>query len=159
MKRIVYLNGGKLAVCTPVGNNQIPIGTDPVTGETVWGTEQLTEDEAVARAMAKLPATATDITVLPESAIPASREHRELWAFNQDKTAVIVPAAAAAIKDAEQARQAEIDSTIAADSVIASIKAMSSAEYDAYWAANVTNAAQAIGVLKRVVRVLVRRVL
>jgi hypothetical protein len=76
MKRIVYMNDGKLAVCIPV------INTYPEP-------EQITEDEAVARAMAKLPATATDIRVLPESAIPASREHRSAWVYNADKSAVV----------------------------------------------------------------------
>lgn len=60
---------------------------------------------------------------------------------------------------AEKAVADEADAAIKQDAVIVSIKAMTQAEYDAWWAANVTNAAQAIGVLKRVVRVLCRRVL
>lgn len=81
MKRIVYMNGGALVVCTPV------INTNPEP-------ENITEDEAVERAMLKLPATATDIRVLAASAIPATREHRSLWQYNDDKTAVVVEAVA-----------------------------------------------------------------
>jgi len=34
---------------------------------------------------------------------------------------------------------------------------MSNAEFEAWWTANVTNAAQAIGVLKRVTRMVLRK--
>lgn len=61
--------------------------------------------------------------------------------------------------DPDVVRLTAIDDAIKQDSVIALIKGQTSAEYDAWWAANVTNAAQAIGVLKRVVRILCRRVL
>lgn len=60
---------------------------------------------------------------------------------------------------AEQVVKDEADAAIKQDAVIASIKAMAQAEYDVWWAANVTNAAQAIGVLKRVVRIVCRRLL
>lgn len=53
----------------------------------------------------------------------------------------------------------EAEAAIKQDAVIASIKSMTQDEYNTWWAANVTTAAQAIGVLKRVVRVLCRRVL
>lgn len=62
-------------------------------------------------------------------------------------------------QSAEEARQAAVDAAIAGDATIASLKAMTNAEFDTWWAANVTNAAQAIGVLKRVTRVVLRRVL
>lgn len=61
--------------------------------------------------------------------------------------------------DPEQVRQQAIDNAIASDATLSAIKAMTNAEYDTWWSANVTNATQAIAVLKRVVRVLVRRVL
>jgi hypothetical protein len=60
---------------------------------------------------------------------------------------------------AEAARLAAIDAAIRDDNVIAAIKAMTPAEYDAWWAANVTTNAQAISVLKRLVRIVVRRLL
>lgn len=63
------------------------------------------------------------------------------------------------ILNAESTRIQAIDTTISQDAIIAQIKAMTNAEYDAWWAANVTNAAQAIGVLKRVVRIICRRLL
>ncbi len=59
----------------------------------------------------------------------------------------------------EQVRGEEFDSAIRGDSQIAALKAMTNAEYSAWFDANVTNNAQAIGLLKRVVRVLIRRVL
>jgi len=102
MKRIVYMNGGVLCVVTPVVN-------------TLPEPEEITEDEAVARAMARLPAAATDIRVLPESVIPASREHRALWAYNADKTAVVVDAVAAAAANAEKARVAAIAAAVSGD--------------------------------------------
>jgi hypothetical protein len=60
---------------------------------------------------------------------------------------------------AEAARKSSIESAIASDTTVASLKAMTNAEFDTWWAANVTNAAQAINVLKRVTRVVIRRVL
>lgn len=59
----------------------------------------------------------------------------------------------------EAIRTTAIDDSIKQDNVIAQIKAMTNAEYDIWWAANVVTTAQAIGVLKRVVRILCRRVL
>ncbi len=120
MKRIVYMDGGKLVVCIPV------INTHPVP-------ENITEDEAIARAMAKIPASATDIRVLPESAIPASRDHRALWVYNANKTVVIVDPAAQAAALAEKNRLAEIDATLRADAVAQTIAGMTNAQYDTFW--------------------------
>lgn len=60
---------------------------------------------------------------------------------------------------AEEDRQAAIEAAISSDTTLHQIKAMTSAEYDAWWSSNVTNNAQANAMLKRVVRVLVRKVL
>jgi hypothetical protein len=60
---------------------------------------------------------------------------------------------------AELTRLSQVDSAIGNDSTVASLKAMTNAEFDTWWAANVTNAAQAINVLKRVTRVVIRRLL
>jgi hypothetical protein len=68
-------------------------------------------------------------------------------------------AAGQAARQAEAIRLAGVDVAIAADSTIAQLKAMTSAEFDTWWSANVTTAAQAINVLKRVTRVVLRRVL
>lgn len=62
-------------------------------------------------------------------------------------------------EQAETVRKAAIDQAIAVDATVSSLKAMSNAEFDTWWAANVTNAAQAINVLKRITRVVIRRVL
>lgn len=61
--------------------------------------------------------------------------------------------------DAEAQRKAAIETAIANDTTIASLKAMSNADFDTWWAANVTNLAQALGLLKRLTRVVIRRVL
>lgn len=60
---------------------------------------------------------------------------------------------------ADELRIAAIDAEIAADSTISSLKEMSNTQFDAWWSANVTTAAQAINVLKRIARVVIRRVL
>lgn len=65
----------------------------------------------------------------------------------------------AAQEEAERVRLAAVDDAIKQDNVIQQIAKMTAAEYDAWWAANVTTAAQAITVLKRVVRVLCRKLL
>ena len=64
-----------------------------------------------------------------------------------------------AVEAREAVREAAIDSAIAGDATIAQLKGMTNAEFDAWWAANVTTAAQAIAVLKRLARVIIRRVL
>lgn len=82
-----------------------------------------------------------------------------------DKNAVLATFATQVARDwrtlvlGETARTTAIDQTITQDNVIQQIKTMTNTEYDAWWAANVTNAAQAIGILKRVVRVMCRRLL
>lgn len=58
---------------------------------------------------------------------------------------------------AEAARITELDDTVQNDTTIGSLKAMTKSEFDAWWSANVTNAAQAIGVLKRLARIVIRR--
>lgn len=57
------------------------------------------------------------------------------------------------------ARDAGYDSAITSDSTIQQLKAMTSAQFDAWWDANVTTSAQAIAVLKRIARVIIRKVL
>lgn len=63
----------------------------------------------------------------------------------------------AAVDAATAARLAAIDDAIKQDNVMQQIKGMTNAEFDAWWAANVTNAAQAITVLKRIVRLAARK--
>lgn len=66
--------------------------------------------------------------------------------------------AARAAAAADQARQAAINQAVVADTVVAQLKAMTNAEFDTWWAANVSTAAQAITVLKRITRIVLRRV-
>ena len=61
-----------------------------------------------------------------------------------------------------QTKQANLesqDTAIGGETTLAQLKAMSATEFDDWWNANVTNAAQAIQVLKRLARVVIRRVL
>ena len=60
---------------------------------------------------------------------------------------------------AEEARIQEINNAVSSDTVVNQLKAMTNVEFDAWWDANVTNAAQAINVLKRLARIIIRRVL
>ena len=60
---------------------------------------------------------------------------------------------------AEQQRRTQYSSTIASDTVISTIKIMTVAEFDAWWDANVTTAAQAIGILKRLVKLIIFKLL
>lgn len=60
---------------------------------------------------------------------------------------------------AEIVRDQAIDAAIAGDTTIAQLKAMTAAEFDTWWAANVTTAAQAITVLKRIARLVIRKLL
>jgi len=52
-----------------------------------------------------------------------------------------------------------LETSVSGDSIIKSLKGMDQAEFDTWWAANITNAAQAIGLLKRLVRILLLRVI
>jgi hypothetical protein len=65
--------------------------------------------------------------------------------------------AAAAATKAEQIKAAEHEQAIAPDSVLLQLRGMSNAQFDTWWAANVTTAAQASGVLKRLARLVLRR--
>jgi hypothetical protein len=77
----------------------------------------------------------------------------------QDAILAVYAAHNPAAIPAKQVRDADMDTAIAGDTVVAQLKAMTSAEFDTWWAANVTNAAQAIGVLKRLARVVIRKLL
>lgn len=77
--------------------------------------------------------------------------------------AAIVPPTSQEIADraamaADQLRQESINQAISADTVVAQLKAMTNAEFDTWWTTNVSTAAQAITVLKRITRIVLRRV-
>lgn len=59
--------------------------------------------------------------------------------------------------DPDSERLAEIAEAIQQDPVIKQLRAATNAEFDAWWAANVTNFAQASNVLKRLTRLTLRR--
>ncbi len=61
--------------------------------------------------------------------------------------------------EAESARLATIDTTIGGDTVLAQLRAMTNAQFDTWWSANVSTNAQAIAFMKRLARVVIRRVL
>ena len=60
---------------------------------------------------------------------------------------------------AEHSRLESLDTAIGNDGVIQTLKSMTAAQFDVWWDNNVTNAAQAIGVLKRLVKLVIRRLL
>lgn len=68
-------------------------------------------------------------------------------------------AAGTAARQAEATRISSLSTAIGGDSVIQSLRSMTAAQFDAWWDANVTNAAQAIGVLKRLVKIIIFRLL
>jgi hypothetical protein len=152
MKRIVYINDGALWVAKPNINTHTP---DPVTGEMVPVPENITEDEAVARAIADVPETATDVRVLPESAIPAAREHRALWIYNADKTAVVVDQAAATAATAEKTRLAAVAASVTGDSALITLRRATPAAIDKYVDDNVTTLPEARAFLKRLTKLVV----
>ena len=62
--------------------------------------------------------------------------------------------------DAERvksARLSEFDDAIGADANLRAFRTITKAEFDTWWAANVTNAAQAIAVLKKLCWLVIRR--
>lgn len=60
---------------------------------------------------------------------------------------------------AEATRLAELDAQITGSATLTSLKAMTNAQFDTWWTANVTNLAQANVVLKLIARVVLRRLL
>jgi hypothetical protein len=60
---------------------------------------------------------------------------------------------------AEELRQAAQEDAIAADTTLAQIKAMTPAQFDTWWAANITNLATLNAFVKRLARLVIRRVL
>ena len=78
---------------------------------------------------------------------------RDLWIKGQ--TITVVPV----VKTTEELRLEELESIIKADTIVNSFKTMTNAQFDTWWDANVTNAAQAIGVLKRLTKLVIRRLL
>lgn len=84
--------------------------------------------------------------------VPLSLEERQAicdeWNANE-------PARVAAIAD--RSRCSAIENVIATDNIVQQLRAMTNAEFDAWWDANVTNATQAISVLKRLARIVLRR--
>jgi len=68
-------------------------------------------------------------------------------------------AAGQAARDAEAARIDSLDTAITDDNTIQTLKSMTADEFDTWWDANVTSAAQVIGILKRLVKIVIRRLL
>jgi len=60
-------------------------------------------------------------------------------------------------KQSEQTRIDDLDTEINNDTVLSNLKSMTNAEFNAYWSANVTTAAQANQVLKRLARLVIRK--
>jgi len=78
MKRIIYTQAnGVIAIVTPV------INTSPVL-------ENITEQQAIDRAISKLPEDVGDYVLVDEGNIPTDFTHRNIWILSEDKTSVIV---------------------------------------------------------------------
>ena len=78
MSRIVYTNQhGGVVIVTPVIN-------------TMPERENITEEQALQRAISKLPLEAVNYVVLDESAIPTDRTYRSAWVLSLDKQSVVV---------------------------------------------------------------------
>jgi hypothetical protein len=75
------------------------------------------------------------------------------------QAAIDAATAAAPALAIEKARTDSLDAAIGADAVIAQLKVMDNASFNAWWTANVTNLAQANSVLKVLARVMLRKVL
>ena len=92
----------------------------------------------------------TDFPDIQASLVVAPSNVLDGWTYNGSTFAPYVPTA-------EEVRLAAIDTTINTDATIAALKPMTNAQFDTWWSANVTTLAQALAVLKVVVRVIIRR--
>jgi hypothetical protein len=63
------------------------------------------------------------------------------------------------LPSADGTRCAAIDAAIGADATIQALKAMTNAQFDAWWTANITTPTLAVGLLKRLTLVIIRKVL
>jgi len=59
----------------------------------------------------------------------------------------------------EQNRIIELNNVVSTDTVVNNIKLMTNTEFDTWWGVNVTNAAQAIELLKRLTKLIIRKLL
>jgi len=81
MKKIVYTQAnGVLAIVTPV------INTSPVL-------ENITEQQALERAISKLPVDVGSYVLVDEANITTDETHRNAWVLSEDKTSVVVDSA------------------------------------------------------------------
>jgi hypothetical protein len=98
MKRIIYTRpDGGITVVTPVINTH-----SVVDGVVVQIPENISEDEAVARALSRLPVDAINPQVVDESALPPDRSQRRAW--RQNGASVVVDATVIeALKDQDAA--------------------------------------------------------
>ncbi len=74
------------------------------------------------------------------------------WTFDGNTFAPYVPSA-------EEQRQAALDDAIHNDATLAQLKAMTPAQFDTWWTANITNQATLNAFVKRLARVVIRRLL
>jgi hypothetical protein len=78
MSRIVYTNQhGGVVIVTPVIN-------------TMPERENITEEQALQRAISKLPPEAVNYVVLDAPDIPTDRTYRNAWVLSPDKTTITV---------------------------------------------------------------------
>lgn len=82
-----------------------------------------------------------------------------IGAFYNSDTGVFTPPTPDAGEVAEQARLLELEEEITSDTTLSNIKSMTNAEINTWFDNNINDAASAIQLLKRIVKVLIRRVL
>jgi hypothetical protein len=107
-----------------------------------------------------IPADAVEITTERHAALIAGQSQgKRIVAGASGVPALQDPPPPTEAEVQEAQRAAGVDQAIKDDAAVQAMKPMSNAEFDAWWAANVTTLAQANNVLKRLARVVVRRLL
>jgi hypothetical protein len=78
MKAIIYKKDGQTYICHPVINTHTL-----VSGKVVERGESITEEQALQRALSRLPEGAVVARIVDKSEIPEDREAREIWRAQQ----------------------------------------------------------------------------
>lgn len=127
MKRIIYTRqDGSLCIVLPV------INTFPQP-------ENITEDQAVQRALAKLPANAINPQVVDEAVLPSDRSKRAAW--RQNGTAVVIDPVAAAEIDTKVNRVSALNAEATADVFIDNLRSATPDQIKTYVQNNITDLA------------------
>lgn len=134
MKKIIYTRpDGGLSVVHPVINTHTF-----VDGDVVPVAEDITEEQALQRALSKIPADAINVQIVDESAIPTDRTFRNAWVAAtgavthdmakareiQKNTLRVLRAPKLAALDVEFMRALEVGDTVGAAAIVAQKQAL-----------------------------------